>query len=263
MSNNSSGKTSTPGLPGSGLKIIALIAMLIDHVAVSVYYPALASNRANFDMFGKLRMTPDVFFYYVLRAIGRVAFPIFIFLLIEGFFYTSNRYRYIGRMLFLALLSEIPFDLAFNLRKYEIRDNKFIEFGFQNVFLTLLIGLFVMLGFQVIEQVNISFVAKTWSFVFVTLIGMGLGYVLKVDYGYSGVLAIAVAYYFREDRLQQVAAICLSLILGSGLFEGFCILAILPILRYNNTRGSKIKWLFYFFYPVHLLILAVLKFLIY
>ena len=123
-------------LSGSGLKLIAIITMLIDHTAavlLSIYPPA---------------MTPLFYIggrgysaYRICRDIGRIAFPIFCFLLIEGFLHTRNRWRY-GRNLFLfALISEIPWNFMF-------ADTW--TYAKQNVFFTLFLG---YLGFCVIEPV--------------------------------------------------------------------------------------------------------------
>lgn len=103
------------GITGSTLKIIAMITMLIDHIGATIVLQLVQRNSDNFDAFGNVRMTGMVILYYVLRGIGRLAFPIFIFLLLEGFQYTHNRFLYIGRLLLFAIISEIPFDLAVNL----------------------------------------------------------------------------------------------------------------------------------------------------
>ena len=79
------------GITGSTLKIIAMITMLIDHIGATIVLQLVQRNSDNFDAFGNVRMTGMVILYYVLRGIGRLAFPIFIFLLLEGFQYTHNR----------------------------------------------------------------------------------------------------------------------------------------------------------------------------
>lgn len=80
----------------------------------------------------------------VLRGIGRVAFPIFCFLLVEGFLHTKNVWKYAGRLALFALVSEIPFDLAFQ--------GEWLFMGYQNIFFTLLVGLLVMIAFQTAEE---------------------------------------------------------------------------------------------------------------
>ena len=105
------------GLSGSTLKLIAIITMLIDHIGAAVIARLLIAGQGS-EMLYKI--------YYAMRAVGRVAFPIFCFLLVEGFFYTGSRKKYALRLFGFALLSEIPFDLAFS--------GKILEFGYQNVF---------------------------------------------------------------------------------------------------------------------------------
>ena len=129
------------GITGSTLKIIAMITMLIDHIGATIVLQLVQRNSDNFDAFGNVRMTGMVILYYVLRGIGRLAFPIFIFLLLEGFQYTHNRFLYIGRLLLFAIISEIPFDLAVNLSTNSILKGHVLEFASQNVFFTLAIGM--------------------------------------------------------------------------------------------------------------------------
>ena len=132
------------GITGSTLKIIAMITMLIDHIGATIVLQLVQRNSDNFDAFGNVRMTGMVILYYVLRGIGRLAFPIFIFLLLEGFQYTHNRFLYIGRLLLFAIISEIPFDLAVNLSTNSILKGHVLEFTSQNVFFTLAIGMIVL-----------------------------------------------------------------------------------------------------------------------
>ncbi len=108
-------------LSGSDLKIIAVIAMFLDHLAATVLVRCLVTG-----VFWDQAAWYEV--YQVMRNIGRVAFPIYCFLLVEGFIHTSDRRKYALRLFLFALISEIPFDLAFNAQV--------LEFGYQNVFFT-------------------------------------------------------------------------------------------------------------------------------
>ena len=97
-------------LSGSSLKIIAILSMVIDHFAASILYNGILLPAAPISQgspYWNLYLV-----YRAMRTIGRIAFPIFCFLLVEGFFYTSNRKKYALRMLVFALLSEFPFDFA-------------------------------------------------------------------------------------------------------------------------------------------------------
>lgn len=193
------------GITGSTLKIIAMITMLIDHIGATIVLQLVQRNSDNFDAFGNVRMTGMVILYYVLRGIGRLAFPIFIFLLLEGFQYTHNRFLYIGRLLLFAIISEIPFDLAVNLSTNSILKGHVLEFASQNVFFT---------------------------------------------------LAICAAYGFRNQKKElQMAVPCI--VLSVLNMSELCALADAGIVHfYNGKRGLKLKWVFYIFYPLHLLILA-------
>ena len=112
------------GISGSTLKLIAIFTMLIDHIAATVILQMINNGIGGQTLI-------DI--YWVMRSIGRMAFPVFCFLLVEGFKYTHSREKYAARMFIFALISEIPFDLAIN--------NTVLEFKSNNVFFTLLLGL--------------------------------------------------------------------------------------------------------------------------
>ena len=121
-------ETKQPGISGYWLKLIAVISMLIDHTSAVILeqIPGL-ENPA-----------------FLMRIIGRLAFPIYCFLLVEGFYHTRSRAKYAGRLFLFALISEVPFDLAFSRRMWDFSSN--------NVFFTLLFGLLVIWGVEGIKQ---------------------------------------------------------------------------------------------------------------
>lgn len=188
------------GITGSTLKIIAMITMLIDHIGATIVLQLVQRNSDNFDAFGNVRMTGMVILYYVLRGIGRLAFPIFIFLLLEGFQYTHNRFLYIGRLLLFAIISEIPFDLAVNLSTNSILKGHVLEFTSQNVFFTLAIGMIVLTVLEGLRVLQIDTILKTILIVGVTALGAALAYASHTDYGAIGVLAICAEYGFRNQK---------------------------------------------------------------
>ena len=240
------------GITGSTLKIIAMITMLIDHIGASIVLQLVQRNSDIFDAFGNVRMTGMVILYYVLRGIGRLAFPIFIFLLLEGFQYTHNRFLYIGRLLIFAIISEIPFDLAVNLSTNSILKGHVLEFASQNVFFTLAIGMIVLTALEGLRTLQMDTILKTILIVGVVAFGAALAYALHTDYGAVGVLAICTAYGFRNQKKELRMAV-LSVLNMSEL----CALVDAGIVHfYNGKRGLKLKWVFYIFYPLHLLILA-------
>lgn len=222
------------GFSGSTLKLIAIVSMLIDHIGASVLENGLLRSSlapSGSVLHNRLSVLDDI-----LRAIGRPAFPIFCFLLVEGFLHTRDSRKYAIRLFLFALISEIPFDLAIY--------RTLVNWGMQNVFFTLLIGLLVMMACT-------HFFKNIWMQSVIFALGLVAGYLLHTDYGFKGVLLIEILYFFRYDRKNQCIAGAISF-----SWEMTAPLAFLPIYFYNGKRGLSLKYFFYLFYPVHLLILA-------
>lgn len=150
---------------------------------------------------------------WVLRKIGRIAFPIFCFLLVEGFIHTSNRKKYALRLALFALLSEIPFDLCFR--------GKFLEFSYQNVMITLLVG---FLAITAMDEARKRVPALA---LVAAAAGLLLGYLLKTDYSYRGVILIILLYLFQsyplEKTIAAVSLFCGNRLPASPLFPSTCI----------------------------------------
>lgn len=127
--------------------------MLIDHTAATVLV-ALAEKGASGLNYSDVQAVNQYYAAYdwlfqlqtVMQMIGRLAFPLFCFLLVEGITYTHNKWKYVGRMAFFGLISEIPFDLAFY--------GQLLSWEHQNVYFTLLIGMLVVIGFQTIDGMH-------------------------------------------------------------------------------------------------------------
>lgn len=203
-------------LNGFTLKLIAIITMAIDHIGACLFPNALW-----------------------LRCIGRISFPIFCFLLVEGFLHTHNRPRYLIRLCAFALLSEIPFDLAFYGEIY---------WDYQNVFFTLALGFLCMLLLESRQKHPCLY-----SILFLlAFVGAAL---LRTDYQIPGILLILVFYVFHDNKLGLAISSSLILVLCMGWIEAFGILALIPVFLYNQKRGPAIKYSFYLFYPAHLLLL--------
>jgi len=227
-------------LSGSSLKIIAIIAMLIDHIgAVVLFHGYILPNGVT------LGTTSENVYnvYLVLRFIGRLAFPIFCFLLVQGFIHTSNKRNYALRLFVFALISELPFDIAIN--------NALLSFTSQNVFFTLLIG------FLVIWLID-KWQDKIYLHAIFIALGMVLADFLSTDYSYWGVALIAAFYYFRAWPMMQTLSG--SLLLS---WQAPSILAFIPINMYNQKRGLSMKYFFYIFYPAHLLLLTLIRHLLF
>ena len=230
------------GISGSWLKVIACVSMLIDHTASHVFKGMEWAYFVFFQV-GHYEITP----YFIMRSvIGRWAFPIFAFLIVEGFLHTHDKKKYGMNLLGFALISEIPFNL--------VHVNRFF-WPIQNVFFTLLLG---YLGLCVIERYKEDFknLAKYLTPLFLVSI------VLRADYGCIGFGFILLIYLLRYNKLLM--SIVGTGALPSTIFSG---MAFIPIWFYNGERGfvkGKVwKYAFYAFYPVHLLVLYFIKLHIY
>ena len=207
-----------------------------------------------------------------LTCIGRISFPIFAFLIVEGYFHTRNLKKYIGRLLLFAVLSEIPFNLAMGSRLfYPIH---------QNVLWSFLISLGLI---HWCEKARAT--GKRWKQIGVgcgaVLIGYLAGLVTMVDCYHAGILTVLVFYFFRQRKWWSYAGQLLGLwyvnmeLLGGYSYElhlfgntyffvrqGLALLALIPIWLYRGKQGYHSKLLqyaYYAFYPLHLLILGLMK----
>lgn len=238
MSDSFSENSNRFGLSGNVLKIIACLSMLTDHFGVMF----LGQSE-------KFAGT-----YLVCRAIGRLTFPIFIFLLVEGFFHTSSRKKYLIRLIIFALISEIPFDLA--------NTGELFNFDRMNTLVELTIGFVTMYLCEIIcgrEKLNFK-LKFVLSFLVAIALGVGAS-LIHADYGIFGILMIFLLYLFYPNRNSQIfgGALGFALMGISDVISAFAALAFVPIYFYNGKRGKNLKYLFYLFYPVHLFILYVLK----
>lgn len=220
------------GLSQETLKVIACMTMLLDHVGA---------------MFVR---------GYTLRIIGRIAFPIFCFLMAEGAYYTKNPRKYALRLLIGALLSEIPFDLAFQHG---------LTWRSQSVMVTLLLGFLAVEAIQNTQNNLLKLLAVS--------AGFALGQLLQTDYGGYGVLLIVLFSQARRKWWLQTVLVAMFAwmmdsvpvqVLGMRIpIEMFALLAMLPIGCYSGRKRSDSKvlqWAFYLFYPVHLTVLVVIRY---
>lgn len=213
------------------LKTIAMVFMLIDHVAY-----VMIERGVGFG--GDWYMIDRV-----MRGMGRVAFPIFCFTIVEGFQRTSNAKKYLMRLFLFALISEIPFDLAFR--------GMIFDLSYQNVFWTLAFGLAALMVYQDLSITG-------WKKTIGLLACFYVPYLIHTDYSIYGVLTIFVMYYFRKEPMVSCLAGYIVLLLQSTT-EIWAIFGFLLLLLYNGQRGRGNKMIYYLFYPVHLLLLVLLK----
>ena len=215
----------------SQLKTIAMVFMLIDHFAYIMIERGLGLG-------GNLYLIDRV-----LRGMGRVAFPIFCFTIVEGFQRTSNSRAYLKRLIIFALISEIPFDLAFR--------GSLLNMNYQNVFWTLAFGLAALIIYNDLFMSN-------WKKVIGLLLCFYIPYRFHTDYSIYGVLTIFAMYYFRREPLKMCMAGYIVLLLQSPT-EVWAVFGFLLLLLYNGERGQGNKKFYYWFYPVHLLVLVLAK----
>lgn len=202
------------------MKWIAIVSMLIDHIGA-----ILIENRM--PLIGGVAVLD-----MALRLIGRLAFPIFAFLLVEGFVHTRDVRKYALRLGLFALLSEWPFDVAFFGG---------VHWELQNIFFTLLIGLLML--------ALVTRTEKKWVQFGAVLLAMTTAELLMTDYGMYGVAVILAFAAMRTNNWYTPVTA------GLLLYQKTAPLALLPILAYDGTRGKQSKWLLYAFYPIHLLVL--------
>lgn len=220
------------GLSASTLKWIAVVTMLIDHIAIAVYWQL---DIRQYEI------------YRLLRYIGRIAFPIYCFLLVEGFFYTRNIRKYIGRCFLFALISEIPFNMAIYGKVWYLQG--------QNVYFTLTLGLCALVVLDKIK--GIDFFHMLGQFLCIAVFAC-IAQVLEVDYHWKGILFIVMFYYCRDFNKwlrDLIGALAFA-------YELTAPLAFIPIHLYNGSRGKQNKYLFYAIYPIHLFVYGMVRFYI-
>ena len=222
---------------GAQLKYIAFLSMLIDHANKALMYPLVTEN-------GFLRYVSDVF-----DILGRVAFPIFMFFLVEGFFKTGNRFKYLLNLIVFGIISEIPFDLFQSAVLFQPNSN--------NVMFTLALALVMI---WVIDELKVpkSYIIPPvlWfpvSIIIVITVCL-LSMIWGLDYEYHGILIAYFFYIFRNNPILSIIGGYLSIFKTPWALLGFGL-----TLTYNGKRGKQNKILNYLFYPVHLLILGLLR----
>lgn len=224
------------------LKIIACFTMLLCHIPF--VYPQYSVP---------------------LMYIGKISFPLYAFLISEGYVHTRNFSKYLTRLIVFGVISQIPAYLLFA--------GKSFNGLYLNIFFTLALGL---LGIRIYDKIKSKYISTPLIILLAVIAEL-----LKLDYGAFGVLMIVCFYVFKRNKLNMVLSqMFLMFILYMKkmsyytfslfnlqyiLFQLlFSVISLAIILTYNGKKGKssgKIKLMFYFFYPVHLIILDLLKFL--
>lgn len=328
------------GITGSTLKIIAIISMFIDHFGASIVefylYNILQPNGTEYSKALICSRVPWLWMEWMgdpekvqnlditIRSIGRLAFPIFCFLLVEGFLHTSNMKKYLVRLGIFALVSDLPFDMAFFGE---------ITIKHQNVFFTLFIAVFALLaadhvkkqesfnGFhKFVDRIGFLIAGAFGAYACITSMGSIVGYIigaifelddfvsnvisgavgfiagfivylvktkkyeaekkmritvgllyvfaffmlaelLCTDYGGWGVLAVVIMWLARPAWVNGFTAGVLALTIMS-FGEATAFISALPVEMYNGKRGLKMKYFFYAFYPAHLALYVLLRYVL-
>jgi len=273
MTNNSQPQS---GFPANFLKIFAALTMLIDHAAVTLVYAKLAKFPEYLSLVFSTDATQEQInaipidylnlysTYTVMRLVGRIAFPLFAFLIFEGFMHTSDYKRYLIRVGLCALVAEIPFNLIVSTSAtiYGITNVSTSVFypQHQNTVFTLLLGLFMLYGMKRFETdvLNPKAAFKQWlGQLLCVVVACILSVLLRTDYSYIGILFIAMLFFFRTNKKLQILFGCI-VFLSTNIAS---LLAFVPIAMYNGhiIRSKKFKYFFYIFYPAHLLLLYLIS----
>lgn len=206
------------------LKLFAAAFMVIDHIGL-LFFPKLM----------------------IFRIIGRMSFPIFAYLIVEGFIYTSNIKKYITRVLAFGIISEIPFNILVS--------GDILYKDKQNVFFTFTIGLLML---WLLKNNVVPMYTN-----FIVIMGILLAVLLRTDYSLYGMALVYFFYMFRDSKIKHIFFVLVSLLCGG--VQRAASLAVVLLWFYNGkmgpefTRKNLIKYGFYIFYPLHMLILLGIK----
>ena len=221
-------------LDGTMLKIIAMVSMVFDH-AGDIFSPGL--------------LWP--------RMIGRLAMPIFSFCIAEGYIHTRDRKRYLLRIGIFALVSEVPFDLAFEGR---------INLTHQNIMLTFFLAVLALMIFDLIrgekkEDTGKYSTGKTILGTLTVIVMAVIALLVRADYTVFAVIAVFLFYVFKDSGQLVRTGVGVAFLSLTRTMGYYCttVLSMIPLLLYNGKKGKGLKWFFYVFYPGHLIVLYLLK----
>ncbi len=213
------------------LKIIACAAMLVDHICLVFFsgsYHALL----------------------IRGTVGRIAFPLFCFMLCEGFFHTSNIRKYLRNLIIAAIISEPIYDMAFS--------GTFFDPSEQNVIFTLVLALIMYIAMDHLKSKILLQLLVVFAFA-------AAAYFTKVDYVQWGIMTCAVFYFFHGAP-NYLSGLSAGIPLIMGYFTYGALLCAIPLFFYDEKKGGRLpsvfKYLFYAFYPAHLAIIALIYFLL-
>lgn len=222
------------GINGAQLKYIAFASMFIDHFNKAIITPFLTGTG------------PMVIITTIFDSLGRIAFPIFAFMVVEGFFKTKSQWKYLRNLLIFAVISEVPYDM--------FQSAEFVNTWSQNILWGLALGLFTIM---VIDRLK-DYIKKRSLWIFVSLLIVALSslgsMLISSDYEYYAIIIIYLYYLFYDKRLVASGLGYLVIIK-----EIYAILGFATVLLYNGEKGKQNKIFNYLFYPVHLLIFGIIR----
>lgn len=236
----------TIGIRSDVLKVLAMILMLIDHIG------SITGNIA-------------------LRGIGRLAFPLFVYLSVKSLYYTSNKRKYLFNLLIFAFISELPYDLLLHTVNKGL---PVFNMKSQNVFFTFVVGIMAIELYEKLQ--HLSYIEK---FLKMLLICIFLGIIAEVifrsDYGFYGVVTFGIIYLFKDNKLLLISITPIFIMstyvlyqisinpenCSRNIFLTLPMLLAYPLMALDNNKRTKnkiFKWCGYWFYPLHQLILALI-----
>ena len=225
-------------LNGANLKCIAMIFMFIDHFNKSIFSTYLMLHDVEN---GGLYILSKIF-----AILGRIAFPIFLFLLVEGLKHTHSKRKYLIQLLIFAAISEVPYDLCI----YE----SVFEPEFQNIFFTIAIAIAVLWIIDELRK-NVKDLYRLLFGIIVCIAAALFSEVMHFDYGFLGIVIPVILYILYDYR-----------IMGTGLgyatvaaYEPWSFMGFFLVNMYNGKRGHIKKWIGYVFYPAHLIVLGLIR----
>ena len=223
------------------LKLFACIVMLIDHVAFGIIHNYMIAHAMDIlpETYTKLQNV-----YNVLDGVGRLAFPIFAFFLVEGFVRTRSVTKYAIRLGIFAVISEIPFDLGLF--------GKMFKWDHQNIILTFFIALLMLVVIKYLDE-NISGLSRPviWLAIVCTVIAFSdVSSLIYCDYSWKCMLLTSVLYILRSTGAFRLIAGAASVSMGK-----YAPISFLLLYFYDPAIRPKYKYAFYVFYPLHLIII--------
>ena len=260
------------------IKIIAMICMLIDHIGAGIVEKIYYSTT-DYNMVLVWERTA-----VVLRSVGRIAYPLFAYMLVKGFFYTKNRFKHIINLIIFAIISEIPFDLLGNGTIWDP--------SYQNVMITLTLGTLMMWALEIVRENGLQNSIRNekirklayGAFAVVLVICTArFALLCHSDYGARGIVTIAIIYMLRDDKLKllQLGPILfiLNIFIVTFITQGnmhatirYCEFEIYAIMAFpimyadsghRNEKNSRVlKWFGYWFYPLHQLLIYLISLLV-